>query len=345
MARCGIARIDEIFEGNPTARPIGFHDPDRAAVGAVQSLLIGQGYSRLPDARLPAHGNFADQTQQAVSDFQLKANLPATGAVDRGTLRALVTRPCADPVASDAYIALALDVAVTKLCHILTFTGLFETGGRFAKLNLNTDRAGLSFGLIQWAQRPGRLNEILNAFASQQAALFNAIFGGPAESAGLLAHTAKLGGGLDPVTRETTDPRFDLVREPWISRFKQAGLHPDMQRVQLRTALAAFQSAFSRLQDLMEGSVSERMAAFLLDLANQHGEGGATSIFHAVFSPGMSQADLLLKMEQESVTRVSQQFGSGSNEEKATADRRQFFRTTNLLSDDRFQDAGLAVPA
>jgi hypothetical protein len=44
----------------------------------------------------------------------------------------------------------------------------------------------------------------------------------------------------------------------------------------------------------------------------------------------------LTTIENESVRRVSSQFGAGSNEAKSTRSRREAFRTTPLLSDAPF---------
>ena len=58
----------------------------------------------------------------------------------------------ADPVANRSYVALGLDIPVSAITDLVTLTGVWDAGARFARLNLNTDRVGLSFGLIQWAK-------------------------------------------------------------------------------------------------------------------------------------------------------------------------------------------------
>ena len=87
---------------------------------------------------------------------------------------------------------------------------------RFDALNLNTDRARLSFGLLQWAQRPGMLGQLLSAIQQQQPAEFTRVFGGgDAELAQrLIEFTTQPSGGVDQMG-QTTDPAFDLIREPW----------------------------------------------------------------------------------------------------------------------------------
>lgn len=48
----------------------------------------------------------------------------------------------------------------------------------------------------------------------------------------------------------------------------------------------------------------------------------------------MSDTDLLLAVQKESVARVEKQFGPTSAEARSTHNRRDAFRTSALLSDD-----------
>jgi hypothetical protein len=153
------------------------------------------------------------------------------------------------------------------------------------------------------------------------------------EPDGLLAHTAREHGGVDPASGKTVDPRFDLIREPWRSRFEALGCNRDMQKTQVRAALAAFRVSAARIAGEMPAINSERGVAFALDLANQHGDGGAAGIYQAVFRPGMAEPVLLAAMERESVRRVAAQYGERSDEAASTASRRRFFRTTPWLSE------------
>ena len=83
---------------------------------------------------------------------------------------------------------------------------------------------------------------------------------------------------------------------------------------------------------------SERALAFLLDVANQHGDGGMRSICTAVITPGSTEPDFLLAAQNESVRRLAAQFGANSDETRSTVERRETFRTTPLLSDDAFEE-------
>jgi len=336
MANTGIARIDNLMMRASGVAPVATGDPDRDAVGAIQDLLSGYGNNQLPDVRLPAHGNYGSMTAAAVQQFRAVNGLPPSNQVDSDCLIALAHGKASDPRACRSYIALALDVEVGAMTYLMTLTGLWEADARFALLNLNTDRAGLSFGIIQWAQKPGRLAEVLSAFHSADAARFSNVFGGDSAATGLLAHVAQPNGGVDPVSGAATDAAFDLTAEPWVSRLRGAGLDPVFQAVQVNLATADTQSAYHQMAAHASLIGSQRGVGFLLDAANQHGVAGALSIYDAVFTGGMSESALLLAMRDESVRRVSAQYGAGSPEAQSTASRRDWFRTTPVLSDEGF---------
>jgi len=332
MAKCGVPRIDGLLDGGG-APALGPGDSDAQAVGLVQELLRAQGFTRLPDMRSNAYGKFGDLTRQAVVACRTSAGLDDTPRVDGALLADLVKRSPANPVASRGYLTLALDFEYTDLLGLISLTSLFESGARFACLNLNTDRCGLSFGIIQWAQKPGRLHEIVQAFRDAAPDVMAEIAGSREILDGLLAHTARPNGGVDAASGRTLDARFDLVAEPWRSRFEQMGRNQDLQKVQIREASGAFQASLDRIRRDAPMVSSQRGFAFMLDLANQHGDAGASSIYRAAARPGLAEPDVLAAMEQESVRRVASQFGTSSNEAASTLNRRQFFRTTPWLSD------------
>jgi hypothetical protein len=243
--------------------------------------------------------------------------------------------PATTPIVSRPYTSLVLDVAYTGLLPLAAVTMQFEGGGRFAAANRNTDQAGLSFGLIQWAQKPGRLHELLQLFQRADAARFTAVFGAgdAAAGAGLLAHTAKPNGGIDPASGQTTDPRFDLIAEPWRGRFLAAALDTMFQRVQLTGCVQAFTASARKIRATMPIVATERGLAFMLDVANQFGDGGAHAVATTVLRQGMDEAAFLRAVQDESVARVERQHGAGSDEALSTRNRREAIRTTRLLSD------------
>src|SRR5262245_33088728 len=230
---CGIAALDRLWSDE--AAPC-ITASDREAVAAVQGLLIGHGYRRLPTLLSASCGLFGPQTAAAVQKFQSTHALPATNAIDRATLRALVTIPATSPIISRLYAAFVLDISFTGLLRSAAVTMQLEGGGYFGAANRNTDRCGLSFGLIQWAQRPGRLHELLAAFEQADPNRFVAVFGGGDRlvARGLLAHTARPNGGVDPATGRTLDPAYDLVAQPWRDRVREAGRDRFFQRAQIQ---------------------------------------------------------------------------------------------------------------
>jgi peptidoglycan hydrolase-like protein with peptidoglycan-binding domain len=341
MALCGISRIDDLNAGAATASPIGPGDPDRESVGLIQGLLTGQGEKGLPNLLSPDYGVFGPATSAAVQQFRAQHSIAPGNQVDAQTLQSMVQSPAPVPVASRGYLTLVHNFDYSGLAKILSVVAQMEGAGKFGALNLNTDKAGLSFGLIQWAQKPGRLSEILDAFFAASEADFVRILGaGDADFAsGLIAHTKQPLGGIDKPTGQTTDPAFDLVNEPWVSRFRHAALWKPFQKVQLQTALNDFSGSLRIIKQYAPQFDSERAVGFTLDLANQFGNAGARSIYQAVWNAGMSVNDLLQAMADESVERIQDPWKTG------TQARRQHFLTTGFLSDNAFGDAAIGSQA
>ena len=337
MALSGISRIDDLNAGTASATSIAPGDPDIESVGLIQNLLTGQGQKGLPNLLSSSYGIYGPVTSAAVQNFRAQQSLAAGNQVDTQTLQSLVQTPANAPIASRGYLTLALNFEYNGLAKILSVVAQMEGAGKFSALNLNTDKAGLSFGLIQWAQKPERLAEISQAFRTASADDFTRIFGdGDAGvAAGLIAHTSKPLGGIDPATGQTTDPAFDLISEPWVSRFRAAALWMPFQQVQVQTALADFGSSLARIKEYAPQLNSERAVAFTLDLANQFGDGGARGIYQAVWQAGMAISDLLQAMADESARRIQDPWKAG------TQARREHFLTTDFLTDDLFTDPGL----
>jgi hypothetical protein len=341
MALCGISRIDDLHAGTAAAIPIGPGDPDKQSVGLIQDLLTGQGQKGLPNLLNPNYGSYGPLTSAAVQNFRAQLSLPAGNQVDVQTLQGLVQAPAAAAIVSQGYLTLALNFTYSGLAKILSVVAQMEGAGKFGALNLNFDKAGLSFGLIQWAQKPGRLAEILNSFFAASAADFIRILGGGDANAasGLIAHTQQASGGIDPGTGLTTDPAYDLINDPWVSRFRAAALWVPFQQVQVQTALNDFRDSLTQIQQYAPQLNSERAVGFMLDLANQFGDRGAHNIYQAVWQDGMAIGDALEAMANESVERIQDPWKA------ATQVRRQHFLTTDFLSDDAFQDSGLSLQA
>ena len=335
MAQTGIQRIDDLLAQAGGGAPLSRGEKDEAAVGALQDLLIGHG-ARLPGILERGHGEFGPKTEAALRSFQSRSPGKVTGCLDASTLRALVNNPALWPIASQSYLTLVLDEPWTGLARLVALTSQFEGAGKFTAINRNTDRAGLSFGIIQWAQRPGRLGDLLRAFERDNSERFHQVFGGGdrAVALGLLAHTAKRDGGVNELGR-TTDPAFDLIDDRWTARFVEAGRVTAWQKVQLRLAAEAFDQAQRAVRDCAPLARSERAFAFLLDVANQHGNAGLRNIC-AHCSGHANEGEFLEAVQEESVRRLEAQFGEGSPHAVSTLRRRDSFRTSRLLSNDEF---------
>jgi N-acetyl-anhydromuramyl-L-alanine amidase AmpD len=332
-ASCGMARIDQLFAGTINT-PLTASETDGEAIGAIQDLLAGLGFRGLPAVLSTGYGVFGPKTSDAVSEFRRQQGLDAIASVDAATLQKMVVAPASDPRASIVYVALALGFRATGMYRILSLVSQMEGAGRFAALNRNTDRAGLSFGLIQWAQRPGRLVDILQAMWETDRNEFVSTFGGghAGTAAALIAHCRKPSGGVNPKTGDTVNPTFDLVAEPWLSRFRQAALNAAFQRVQVQVALAAFDGSYKALRRFAPDLVSERAVGFMLDVANQFGDGGAEKLYSAVHHSGMDEKSILDAVAEATVERVDDPFQTGVRA------RRDHFLQTGFLSDEPFSD-------
>jgi hypothetical protein len=108
--------------------------------------------------------------------------------------------------------------------------------------------------------------------------------------------------------------------------------------VQLEEATSAFRRSLADIRREAPVARSERGIAVLLDVANQHGDGGLRSICAACRTPAVEESAFLHAVHTESVRRVQAQFGDGSAEMRSTHDRRERFRTSGLLSDVEFVD-------
>lgn len=324
----GIQALDALLK-NPGAPAINAGTGDASAIGAIQDLLSGHGIIGMPNCLSPLYGRFGTKTSAAIQRFQGQYNLLSTGEVDSVTLGQLIAIPASQPRATLSYLTLVLQTGFTGLVKILSIVAQMEGAGKFGALNLNTDSAGLSYGIIQWAQRPGRLFELLKAFSLADRALFVEIFaiGDAALADALLALLSRSNGGVDPKKGITIDSRFDLITAPWTDRFKQATFQLKFQLVQLEIAVQAFAKSYQTILGYSTGIESERGAAFMLDVANQFGDSGLKRLYTHVYRPGMGEMEILEAIADESVECMPDKFKHGVRA------RRDNFLTTTLLSD------------
>ena len=212
-----------------------------------------------------------------------------------------------------------------SITRFVWLTSLFETGGTFGTLNLNTDQCGVSFGILQWSQKPGQLHKLLLACQTREPAEWARIIGGNA----ILDHTARPNGGVD-ARGNSIDPAFELTKDPWKSRLVALGASPAMQRIQLDLASDAYLNELAAITASAPHIRSERGLAFLLDLANQFGPGRIAPHYLAAVQEGATEADILKQLEDAFTNLARPQF------QHQVRARREFFRTTPLLSDEPF---------
>lgn len=320
---CGDAIIDGLLAANTTVQPLtsGRNVP---AVGHLHDLLRGHGYATVPDARSVEYRNFGSATVRAIETYRAKHRLPPGIEADSALLRDLIERPAPEPCLSPAYVTLVLDTGFPALLRFVWLTSLFEAGGSFSKLALNTDRCGVSFGILQWSQRAGQLHTILAACSQQEPKESMQIMG--LSAADLLAHISQPSGGLN-ADGFATNSAFELTAEPWKSRLQALGASPTMQRVQLRVAAEAYGASLTKIRCWMRPTASERTTAFLLDLANQFGPGRVQQQYRAAVLNNGSEADVLKQLEDQFTNLARAEF------QAQVRARREFFRTTALLSD------------
>lgn len=219
------------------------------------------------------------------------------------------------PVGLWAAIIVALGVAVWKrkrirqafkmlggssdwVERIVARTSAHEGG--YDSLNRNSDGAGLSFGIIQWAQRPGTLGKLLAKMYAADPLLFESIFGPNSQE--LLRKTRDR--DMSPIEGSV------IWQEPWISRFKDAGKHPKFQEVQRREALEGeyMRAAIAVARKL--GVKTERAIALFFDTAVQQGPGAAQNIANSL-PAGPGGKALLRRYADGAASRFRSATGTG----------------------------------
>jgi hypothetical protein len=316
---CGDSTIDGLLAGDVSVKPLS-PGADALAVGYLQDLLRGHGYSYLPDPRAASYGAYGSATRHAIADYRLKNRLTAGDQADSGLLRDIVSRPAPKATLGPAYVSLVLDVAFSSILRFVWLTSLFETGGVFQTLNLNTDQWGISAGILQWSQRAGQLHRFLQACCAREPAEWARIMG----SDSILDYTAKPNGGLD-AHGFAVDQAFELTKDPWKSRLQALGASLPMQRVQLDLAAETYNAELARETAYANKTTSQRGFAFLLDLANQFGPARVEQQYKRAAQRGVGEPEILKVMEDAFTAIVKPQC------QPQVRARREFFRTTPLL--------------
>ena len=165
--------------------------------------------------------------------------------------------------------------------------------GSYASLNLNKDGAGLSFGMIQWAQKPGTLGKLLVHMHAVDPVRFQNTFGEAWPE--LLAVTAQ--GQLAKIQGA------HLWQSPWKERFKAAGKDPVYQNVQRQVAREGehFQGALKAAVAL--GVHTERALTLLYDRSVQQGPARALQLAKEAAATGLPARERLEHLAQRAAAR------------------------------------------
>jgi hypothetical protein len=246
------------------------------AVRLLQDRLRELGYG---PAREPG---FGPPTASAVRQFQKARGLQPDGVVGPRTWGRLFpprrfTREYFDGVLYEGR------QVYDELDEVVAAVAAGE-GGAFDALQLNGDGAGLSFGLLQWAQGPGSLQPLLQAWQQANQEKFVAILGegDPEVALDLLGKTRGPG------------KKLALWLSPWPLRFWLAGRDLEFQQVQRRLAR---QQLAARLQEGYAlyparfkpgGRIALRALVMLADVGNQAGPLGLRRALNYAASRGLT---------------------------------------------------------
>ena len=139
--------------------------------------------------------------------------------------------------------------------------------GAYTSLNLNRDNAGLSVGIIQWAQAPGQLGVLLKAQQQAHPEAFAEYFGGAQLSAELLRVTnaSSQSGRLQPVGGRV------LWHSSWAERFRKANADPRFQALQVKLATSGEHWQGAVRASKVWGKASVRSMLVLYDRSVQQG--------------------------------------------------------------------------
>jgi hypothetical protein len=175
--------------------------------------------------------------------------------------------------------------------QIIDRTSQYEGG--YSSINRNTDNAGLSFGFIQFSQKPGGLGQALGAMARKNPEKFKKIFGPDAQQM-LKIVTTGPNHGVDD-NGKALNAKFDLTKEPWISRFEAAGNDTEFQGVQREVAQKQY---FAPVLEVAQkhNIRSPEGLSMLFDTSVQQGRNGMERIVRMAArrrTPGMTDRQFL----------------------------------------------------
>jgi hypothetical protein len=172
--------------------------------------------------------------------------------------------------------------------------------------NLNTDSAGLSYGITQWAQKTGMLGALLNKMYAADPEAFKQIFGMPWKE--LLSVT----NAKETVDRMKPVGGVLLWQEPWVGRFKRAAQHPPFVEAQWKMAEEGPHIRGAEKIARILNTKTPRALVLFLDRTNQQGAGNPLAIARSLAAKYAVQRPAYEQILQEFRTRNSDMFRSNA---------------------------------
>lgn len=255
------------------AEPAQLEDDDYQDEYAYEE--IGTEYPEAQSWSLSGYGDEAESWSGAPSPVAKTADVELTPTAKRDILEQIIHFEAGR---ANPYAAINPDGE---------FEGRFpnhEAAGRY--------HIGLSYGVVQFTQDSQNLGRLLSLMQQRNPETFSQIFGEQTEE--LLRVTNAPG----PSSKDSPGGRSarvqpvggaDLWREPWLSRFAQAGSVPEFQAAQLQLASDLFIDPMLRFAGWL-GLNTDRALAMVVDRAVQMGVGGARRWIMEAIGPIQSVA-------------------------------------------------------
>lgn len=366
----GIPKIDQLLT-NPAEPPLseGAKEP---AVGIVHDLInrfdpslrklrsfLPRQWRRTKRAPLPdakEYLAYSSMTTALVGAFQQSCGLPQTGNVDHATAFALLAAEKGKALVTPAELIFAHKLKYSHFLKALVLTGGKECSFDFTKMNRNTDRAGLSLGVLQWAQKPGRLAELIELMRASSPVIagmkvMDVIFGGEAELDRVIAHL-KLGKDGLKADGSSIDPKLEFARPPmvlrkyWPACFEILVAAPFAQAYMVDLAIKTYRKLYDasypdypgdpanltgrNLKGYAPKLKSERAVIFALDMINQHG-GAVRTYYNEIVT---TQPDATEQQVLEGLRDRAVQSWSEARDAAEDARRHNYFLDTPNLSSE-----------
>lgn len=282
----------QTLAANKAFKPIPKGWSKKPAVEALQKALklLGETLGTSGPANDGVDGDWGGKTTTAITNVQTKkipgvmskiagGTSPAPGLLDWTTLIGIdLLAKAAESAASNQTAAPSTtsrpppertqgQLTFQQLFTIMSQTFRHETGYSsmederlYTRCNQNTDGCGLSYGCIQFAQKPGVLGTYLKKCKERDESKLQEIFG------------ADLQAMIDALTSasEATRMSVEAWKEPLLSKFKLLGKHQPFQQAQIILAMKNYINPW--IMKAMEyGVKSPRGLAMMFDSAVQHG--------------------------------------------------------------------------